>query len=89
MLQRGQQPSASSTAAAEDEFRIDVEDLFADNILSGQRTSKLLHKASAAGIRGINRRLRRTIGVQFQKTQETSQTKQNKTETTCSQTVSP
>ena len=63
MFQRGQQPSASSTAAAEDEFRIDVEDLFADNILSGQRTSKLLHKASAAGIRGINKRLRRTIGA--------------------------
>ena len=61
MFSRAAHPSSSSSALPHDAFIEDVEDLRAENILSGQRAAKLLAKASNAGIT-IPRRLRRTSG---------------------------
>ncbi len=62
MFSRNSQPASSSNAPASKEFQDDVEDLYAENTLSAQRASKLLAKASEAGIRGITSKVRRTIG---------------------------
>ena len=62
MFSRNSHPASSSNAPAAQEFQEDVEDLLAENLVSAQRTAKLLDKASKAGIRGINRRIRKTSG---------------------------
>ena len=71
MYSRNSQPASSSNAPAERTFVEDVEDLLGENLVSAQRTAKLLDKATKAGILGINRRIRKTTGrnqaVPFQK----------------------
>ena len=62
MFSRNSQPASSSNAPAERAFVEDVEDLLGENLVSAQRTAEILHKASKAGIRGINRRIRKTTG---------------------------
>ena len=62
MFARASQPASSSNAPAEQDFLEDVEDLFAENLVSGQRTARLLKKASKAGIKGIKESLRKTTG---------------------------
>ena len=62
MFQRNAQPSSSSTAPADAIFQDDVEDLLAENVISAQRASKLLHKAFKAGIKGISKKVRRFAG---------------------------
>ena len=55
MFSRAQQPSSSSSALPEQEFEEDVTDLFADNLVSGQRVTRLLTKAAKAGVKGIKK----------------------------------
>lgn len=62
MFSRNSQPASSSGAPAAQTFREDVEDLYAENVISAQRAAKLLDKASAAGIPGIPNKVRKTIG---------------------------
>ena len=62
MFSRNSQPASSSHAPAWQEFQEDVEDLFAENLVSGQRTSRLLDKATRAGISQIPAKIRKTIG---------------------------
>ncbi len=57
MFSRGSQPASSSNAPPEVDFQEDLEDLYADNVISAQRTAKLLHKASKAGIEGISKKV--------------------------------
>ena len=60
MFSRASQPSSSSSALPQQEFQDDVLDLFADNLVSGQRVARLLKKASKAGVEGISSRLQAT-----------------------------
>ena len=62
MFSRNSQPASSSQAPAWQTFQEDVEDLYAENLVSAQRTSKLLDKATKAGISQINPKIRKTIG---------------------------
>ena len=62
MFQRTAQPSSSSTAPAGLIFEEDVEHLIAENAISSQRGAKLLNKASRAGIKGISKKVRRSLG---------------------------
>ena len=62
MFSRNSQPASSSNAPPEQTFIEDVEDLLGENLISAQRTARILFKASKAGIRGINKRIRKTIG---------------------------
>ena len=62
MFSRNSQPASSSTTPASQVFQEDVEDLLAENLVSAQRTSRLLDKATKAGIKGINPKLRKTKG---------------------------
>ena len=62
MFSRAQQPSSSSSALPEQEFEEDVTDLFADNLVSGQRVTRLLTKAAKAGVKGINKNVTKTVG---------------------------
>ena len=62
MFSRNSQPASSSHAPPWEAFQEDVEDLCAENLVSAQRTARLLDKASKAGISQINPKIRRTIG---------------------------
>lgn len=62
MFSRNSQPSSSSHTAPDVEFRTDVVDLFAENLVSAQRVSKLLNKASKAGITNISSKVQQTKG---------------------------
>ena len=62
MFSRSSQPASSSTARPEVNFQGDVADLYAESLISAQRASKLLHKASEAGVRGISRKVRKSCG---------------------------
>ena len=62
MFSRASQPSSSSNALPGQAFQDDAEDLFAENLVSGQRLSRLLDKASRAGIQGTPATVRKTIG---------------------------
>ena len=62
MFSRNSQPPSSSNAPPWQVFQEDVEDLLAENLVSAQRTAKLLDKATKAGIPNINRRIRKTVG---------------------------
>ena len=62
MFSRNSQPASSSNAPPEQVFQEDVEDLLAENLVSGQRIAKLLDKASKAGIKNITPKIRRTVG---------------------------
>ena len=62
MFGRKAQPSSSSTARPQDVFREDVEDLYAENQVSAQRISKLLDKATAAGVAHISPKVRKVTG---------------------------
>ena len=62
MFQRAQQPSSSSHGLPEQNFERDLTDLFADNLVSGQRVSRLLNKASKAGVKGLNKKVLKTVG---------------------------
>jgi hypothetical protein len=62
MFSRASQPSSSSNAVPSQEFQEDVEDLYADNLISGQRAARLLTKACKAGIKGISKKVRKTTG---------------------------
>lgn len=62
MFQRSQQPSSSSHELPEHAFQRDLTDLYAENLISGQRVTKLLSKASRAGIPGIDGQVQKTIG---------------------------
>ena len=62
MFSRAQQPSSSSSALPEQEFEEDVTDLFADNLVSGQRVTRLLTKAAKAGVKGIKKNVTKTVG---------------------------
>ena len=62
MFSRNSQPSSSSAAPPWQAFQEDVEDLYAENLVSAQRISKVLDKATKAGISQINPKVRRTIG---------------------------
>jgi hypothetical protein len=44
MFSRAQQPSSSSGARPEQDLQKDLEDLFADNLVSAGRVSRLLEK---------------------------------------------
>ena len=62
MFSRNSQPASSSNCPPEQEFQEDVEDLYAENLVSGQRVAKLLDKASTAGIKNINPKIRKITG---------------------------
>jgi len=62
MFSRAAHPSSSSSARPEQEFQEDVEDLFSDNLVSAQRTARLLAKAAKAGVEGISKTVQRTTG---------------------------
>ena len=62
MFSRNSQPASSSNAPASRAFQRDIEDLLAENLVSACRTARILDKASQAGIRGINRRIRKKFG---------------------------
>ena len=62
MFGRSAHPSSSSNAAPEVELREDIEDLYADNLVSAQRVAKLLDKAHKAEVKGIKKQIRKTIG---------------------------
>ena len=55
MFQRASQPSSSSNALPEQDFEEDVEDLVADNLVSGERAARLLNKAAKAGLKGVGK----------------------------------
>jgi hypothetical protein len=62
MFGRNAQPSSSSHALPEDTFVEDVGDLFAETLVSAQRVSKLLQKATKAGVKHIPKRLKKSCG---------------------------
>ena len=62
MFSRNRQPSSSSHAPAWQVFQEDIEDLYAENLVSGQRIAKVLDKAAKAGIAEISPKLRKTTG---------------------------
>jgi hypothetical protein len=62
MFSRNSQPASSSNCPPEQLFQEDVEDLYAENLVSGQRVAKLLDKASKAGIKSINPKIRKVTG---------------------------
>lgn len=62
MFSRASQPSSSSHVPPEVAFEDDVADLYAENLVSAQRVSKLLDKATKAGVKNINAKVKRTIG---------------------------
>ena len=62
MFQRAQQPSSSSNALPERELEEDLTDLYADNLVSGQRITRLLGKASKAGVKGIRKAVQQHVG---------------------------
>jgi hypothetical protein len=62
MFQRAQQPSSSSNARPEQELERDLTDLYADNLVSGQRITRLLDKATKAGVKGISKKIQKLGG---------------------------
>ena len=62
MFSRASHPSSSSNAPPVQEFEDDVGDLFADNLVSGQRVAKLLSKAAKAGLKGLSKKVQKTSG---------------------------
>jgi hypothetical protein len=62
MFSRAQQPSSSSGARPEQDLQKDLEDLFADNLVSAGRVSRLLEKTTKAGVNNIAENVRRTSG---------------------------
>ena len=62
MFQRTLQPSSSSNGLPEQEFEEDLTDLYADNLVSGQRITRLLTKAAKAGVKGISKKMQKSVG---------------------------
>ena len=60
MFSRGSLPSSSSKCPA-DALREDITDLFADNVISGARTTRMLKKAFKAGVK-VPKRIKQTMG---------------------------
>ena len=63
MFHRGEGAASSSATAAEVEFQDDVEDMFADNLISGARASILLEKARRCGIRLATKAIKKAPGL--------------------------
>ena len=63
MFHRGQGPAASSSSAPAVIFEDDVQDMFADNVISGARTANLLAKAQEAGINLATKVIKKLPGV--------------------------
>jgi hypothetical protein len=62
MFSRASLPASSSNADPEANFQDDVEDLYAENLISAQRVARLLDKATKAGIKHIPLKVRKTSG---------------------------
>jgi hypothetical protein len=63
MFQRQQQPASSSACAPDVIFQDDVEDMFADNVISGARAAVLLEKAKTAGVKVMGKMFKKAPGV--------------------------
>jgi len=62
MFSRCSQTASGSNALPEDVFQDDITDMYGDGVLSAQRCSKLLHKATKAGVKGISKGVRKQTG---------------------------
>ena len=62
MFQRGAGPTQTPGCAPETEFQNDVEDMFAENVISGARATQLLAKARNAGVKIATRFLKKQAG---------------------------
>ena len=63
MFSRNQGAATSSATAPEVEFQDDVQDMFAENVISGARASILLEKAQNAGIKLATKAMKKAPGV--------------------------
>ena len=62
MFQRGAGPNVTAGSAPEVDFQNDVEDMFAENVISGARTAQLLDKAKRAGVKLCTRFIKKLPG---------------------------
>ena len=62
MFSRSTQPASSSNVPPEVEFQNDIEDMFAENLVSAQRIATVFDKATKAGIPGISKKVRKRTG---------------------------
>ena len=69
MFSRASLPASSSNADPEANFQDDVEDLYAENLISAQRVARLLDKATKAGIKRIPLKQRKEPSQVHHKTQ--------------------
>ena len=63
MFQRSQGPASSSATAPERELEDDIQDLFAENLVSGTRASLLLDKAQKAGVKMATKVFKKLPGM--------------------------
>ena len=63
MFQRGAAPAASSSTDPQVAFQDDVEDLYAENVISAARAAHLLSKAQDAGIKVATKFIKKAPGV--------------------------
>jgi hypothetical protein len=63
MFQRNQAPATSSATAPEVEFLDDVQDMYAENVISAARATVLLKKAQNAGIKMAIKAVKKAPGV--------------------------
>jgi hypothetical protein len=61
MFSRNAQPCSSTSALPDDTLRRDIEDLYAENLISAQRTAKLLRKAFEANV-NVPKQIRKSKG---------------------------
>lgn len=62
MFQRAQQPGFSCHGLPVQDFEADATDLYADNLVSAQRITRLITKATKAGVKGISKKVQKTVG---------------------------
>ena len=63
MFQRSQLPASRSATAAEVIFEDDVQDMYAENVISAARATNFLRKAQNAGIKLTVKALKKAPGV--------------------------
>jgi len=62
MFQRAQQPSSSRSGLPGQDLERDLTDLYADSHVSAQRITRLITKATKAGVKGISKKVQKTVG---------------------------
>jgi hypothetical protein len=78
MFHRNTQPSSSSHADPRAEFQDDAVDLVAEGLCGARRIARLLNKATKAGVKGINPKIRKAKGRNHARAVQRNQLKYRK-----------